>query len=311
MKMISELNEFDHNIQGQYIVSNMSKGVNASGTPYLNIDLKDASGTISGKKWEIRPGDEEMFSIGNVLLISGDVVKYKESLQFKIIEARPLEESEIDINRFVAKPPVEEKELRNRFDTYVSSIKNKDCKALLDYFINKYQNKIYVYPAAVSIHHEYKCGFLMHVTTMANIAEHLCSIYPDIDRDILITGILLHDVGKMLELEGPLVFKYSTEGKLLGHISIMVGELRIASQELGLTSEVPLLLEHMVLSHHGEAEFGSPIPPLTKEALLLSLIDNLDSKMVLLQKSLDSIEPGEFTSKIFALNNRSYYKPKK
>ena len=311
MKMISELNELDHNISLQFIVSNFSRGVNNSGVPYLNVELKDASGVISGKKWEVKEGDEELFSIGNVLLVTGDVVKYKESNQFKILDARLLKEEEIDINRFVAQPPVCEQSLREKFDTYVSSIKNTDCKKILDYFINKYKDKIYIYPAAVSIHHEYKCGFLMHVTTMADIAEHLCFIYPDIKRDLLITGILLHDVGKMLELEGPLVFKYSTEGKLLGHISIMVGELRIASKELGLTSEVPLLLEHMVLSHHGEPEFGSPIPPLTKEALLLSLIDNLDSKMVLLQKALDVTSDGEFTQKIFALNNRSYYKAKK
>ena len=144
---------------------------------------------------------------------------------------------------------------------------------------------------------------------MADLASYLYKIY-DADYDILITGCLLHDLGKVIELEGPIVYKYSLEGKLLGHISIMVSEIRKAAQELNITSEIPLLLEHMVLSHHGQPDFGSPIMPLTKEALLLSLIDNLDSKMVVVNKALNDVEPGNFSNKIFPLDKRSFYKPK-
>ena len=117
-------------------------------------------------------------------------------------------------------------------------------------------------------------------------------------------------MGKTIEFEGPVIYKYSLEGKLLGHISIMVSEIRRAAEGLKITSEVPLLLEHMVLSHHGSNEFGSPILPLTKEALLLSLIDNLDSKMVFTAKALEGVNPGEFTNKLFPLDNRMMYKPK-
>ena len=145
---------------------------------------------------------------------------------------------------------------------------------------------------------------------MADIAASLCETY-DVDHDLVITGCLLHDMGKIIELEGPIVYKYSTEGKLLGHISIMAAEIRKAADELKLTSEVPLLLEHMVLSHHGQQEFGSPVMPLTKEGLLLSLIDNLDSKMVVVNKAVADVEPGNFSNKVFSLDNRSFYKPKK
>ena len=145
---------------------------------------------------------------------------------------------------------------------------------------------------------------------MADLANYLCPIY-DADHDLLITGCLLHDMGKIVELEGPIVYKYSTEGKLLGHISIMAAEIRKAGQELKIDSEIPMLLEHMVLSHHGQQEFGSPVMPLTKEALLLSLIDNLDRKMVVVNKALAHVEPGAFSTKVFPLDNRSFYKPKK
>jgi 3'-5' exoribonuclease len=145
---------------------------------------------------------------------------------------------------------------------------------------------------------------------MADLANYLCPIY-DADRDLMITGCLLHDLGKIIELEGPIVYKYSLEGKLLGHISIMAAELRKAAQELDIKSETPLLLEHMILSHHGQLEFGSPVMPITKEALLLSLIDNLDSKMVVVDKALSDVQEGNFSNKVFPLDNRSFYKPKK
>ena len=149
----------------------------------------------------------------------------------------------------------------------------------------------------------------MHSITMADIASYLCKIY-DADYDLLITGCLLHDLGKIIELEGPIVYKYSLEGKLLGHITIMTAEIRKAAEELKITSEIPLLLEHMVLSHHGQPDFGSPVMPSTKEALLLSLIDNLDSKMVVVNKAIADVEPGNFSNKVFPLDNRAFYKPK-
>ena len=146
---------------------------------------------------------------------------------------------------------------------------------------------------------------------MADLGVYLASYYEDVDKDVLLSGILLHDMGKTIEFEGPVVYKYSIEGKLLGHISIMVSEIRRAAEGLKITSEVPMLLEHMVLSHHGYPDFGSPVLPMTKEALLLSLIDNLDSKMVIVSKALENVNPGEFSQKVFPLDNRMIYKPKK
>ena len=145
---------------------------------------------------------------------------------------------------------------------------------------------------------------------MAELGDFLAKKYAPVNRDLLITGILLHDLGKIVELEGPVIYHYSVEGKLLGHISIMVSEIRMAAKELGIDNETPLLLEHMVLSHHDKPEYGSPVSPLTKEALLLTYIDNMDSKMAIVDKALEGINPGEFTQKIFPLDGRTMYKPK-
>ena len=307
MKMISELTDYEH-VEAQFLIGSVSKGVNANGGSYYSVELRDASGSITAKKWDATPADEQIFVSGNVISLVGETNKYKDQLQLKILSAELVSLDDIDVERFVKAPPISKEELIKRFKDHVSSINNKDCRQIIDYFLKKFGDKVFSYPAAVSIHHEYSSGLLMHSVTMADTANYLCPIY-DVDHDLLIAGCLLHDMGKMIELEGPIVFKYSTEGKLLGHISIMAAEIRKAAEELGIKSEVPLLLEHMVLSHHGQQEFGSPVMPLTKEALLLSLIDNMDSKMVVANKALADVEPGNFSNKVFSLDNRSFYKP--
>ena len=309
MKMISEFTDHDR-IEGQFLLGSVSKGVNTNGGSYFSVELRDASGQITAKKWDATLQDEEIFVTGNVISLIGETNRYKDALQLKILSAEVVPLDEIDVDRFVKAPPVSKNELIKKFNNYVNSIKNEDCQKLLKYMINKFDDKLYSYPAAVSIHHEYSSGLLMHSISMADLASFLCPIY-DCDYDILITGCLLHDMGKIIELEGPIVYKYSLEGKLLGHISIMCAEIRKAAEDLKITSEAPLLLEHMILSHHGQPEFGSPVMPLTKEALLLSLIDNLDSKMVVVNKAIADIEPGNFSNKVFPLDNRSFYKPKK
>ena len=309
MKMISEFTDHDR-IEGQFLLGSVSKGVNANGGSYFSVELRDASGQITAKKWDATLDDEQIFVTGNVISVIGETNKYRDALQLKILSAEVVPLNEIDVDRFVKAPPISKEELINKFNNYVKSVKNEDCQKLLKYMINKFEDKLYNYPAAVSIHHEYSSGLLVHSLTMADIASMLCPIY-DADYDLVITGCLLHDMGKIIELEGPIVYKYSLEGKLLGHISIMCAEIRKAADELKITSEIPVLLEHMVLSHHGQQEFGSPVMPLTKEALLLSLIDNLDSKMVVVSKATEDLEPGSFSTKVFPLDNRSFYKPKK
>lgn len=308
MKMLCDYVDGEH-ISGQFLVSNVSKGTNASGSQYLNIDIRDSSASLNAKKWEISPKDEEIIVSGNVIYIEGEVLKYKEALQIKLLSAREVSLDEVDPSKFLKQAPIPKEELIAKFNYFVDSVKDSDCKALLNYFIKKYKDKLYDYPAASSIHHEYSSGLLMHCTTMAEIAEKLCSIYP-VNKDIVITSILLHDFGKMTELEGPVVYKYSTKGKLIGHISIMASEIENASKELGLTGEIPLLLQHSILSHHGQLDFGSPVLPETAEALMLSLIDNLDSKMVITLKALEETKEGEFTNKVYPLDGRTFYKHK-
>ena len=307
MKFVKEFNEGDR-VTSQFLVSNLSRGVNTLGASYYNLELRDCTGSIPAKKWEVVDGDEALLAPGKVINATLEIIKYRESLQAKVIAVSAVADEDIDIVRFVQAPPVAKEELIASFNKYVNSISDKDCKALLDYFINKYQDKLYFYPAASSIHHEYTSGLLMHITSMCKLGEFMASNYQNLDHDLLISGIILHDIGKLTELEGPIVFHYSLEGRLIGHISIMAAEIKEASNKLGLTSEKPLLLQHMILSHHGQMEFGSPVLPLTSEALALHLIDNVDSKLTILNKALDETKEGEFTTKIYPLDGRQFYK---
>lgn len=309
MSLIKELKEGEH-VSLQAIIGTATKGINASGSMYLNVELRDSSGQINAKKWDISEKDNEIFISGNIIEVVADVISYKDNLQLKILTAKGLSSDEVDITRFIKAPPIPKEELIVRFNKLVDSIKDEDCKKILDYFIDKYKDCYYDAPAAVSVHHEFASGLLMHSLSIAEIADFLASYYKDVNRDLLITAALLHDVGKLTELEGPGVYKYSLKGKLLGHISIMGGEIAEVGKLLNITSEVPLLLEHMILSHHGEREYGSPVLPLTREALLLSLIDSLDSKMLILDKAYEDVEKGDFTQKVMPLDGRIFYKAK-
>lgn len=308
-KLISELKEKER-VASQFLVGNVTKGLNNNGT-YLSIELRDSSGSINAKKWDASIEDEKLFITGQVVYVEAETLLYKDVLQMKIMGAKYVDNDEVDVSRFIKAPPIPKQEIVDRFNKYVASVFNEDCKQILNYLIKKAGDKLYNHPAAISVHHDFSSGLLYHSVCMADLAEFIAKAYEDVDRDLLITGILLHDFGKLTELEGNAVYKYSIEGKLLGHISILCSEIREAAHILNITSEVPMLLEHMALSHHGQLEFGSPVLPQTKEALILSLIDNMDSKIVVASKALEGVNPGEFSNKIFPLDNRMLYKPKK
>lgn len=148
-----------------------------------------------------------------------------------------------------------------------------------------------------------------HVVSMLKLSEAICNLYPTLNRDLLYAGVILHDIGKVIELSGPVGTMYTVEGNLLGHISIMVNEIGQAATELKIEGEEVMLLKHLVLSHHGKEEWGSPKKPMIQEAEILHYIDNIDAKMNMLTRALDKTKPGEFTERLFPLDNRSFYKP--
>lgn len=296
-------------IDDNYLITNVSKGVSSNATTYLNVTLQDCTGTIEAKKWDASIEDIELFTVGKILHIVGEANKYRTVMQIKIMKAVEVDQSTIDFQDFVISSPVPEKELEKQLVEYLEMLKSPDVKSLTEKLINKYYKEYLTHPAATRNHHEYCSGLLHHSISVAHLVSVLADNYPSLDKEILIAGALLHDIGKVIEISGPIIPTYTTQGKLIGHISIMQAEIRETAHELGIKSEVPLLLEHMILSHHGKREFGSPVLPMTKEALVLNFADDLDAKMNMLEKAYENTEEGKFTNRIYALDDRTFYKP--
>ncbi|MFA6855313.1 MAG: HD domain-containing protein [Bacilli bacterium] len=298
-------------VESQYLVINATKGTTGNNQAYMTITLQDKTGTIEGKKWDARPSDDEIFAIGNIVNIEADVLNYRGSMQLKILSGTIVDASSVDITQFTISSPIPQSELENRLQQLLSSFSDKDISLIVNTLIKKHYEQFLTYPAAVRNHHEFTNGLLYHTLSMAELGERIANFYPQINRDLLIGGILLHDLGKTIELSGPIIPKYTTEGRLIGHISMAASEIQNVASELEITSEVPTLLAHMVLAHHGKLEFGSPVLPEIREALVLSMIDDLDAKMMMLDKAFNGINDGEWTPRLWALNDSYFYLPKK
>ena len=311
MKFVNEFVEGEKLTDIELLVVNVSKGVSNAGSPYLNVSLQDKTGPIEGKKWDATALDGIICEIGKVIRLSADVIEYRGNKQLKILSVSDVDQKSVDYARFCMPSPIPQEELVRKLNGYITSIKDDDCKNIVQKIVDENFNALVTYPAASRNHHEFMSGLLYHTICMADMATLIASYYDGIDKDILLAGVLLHDVGKVVELSGPIATKYTLEGKLLGHISIMAAEIRRVARELNINSETPVLLEHMILSHHGSKEFGSPVLPLTREAVILHFVDDLDSKMNILDKAYADVEEGNFTQRIIAMDGRAFYKPNK
>ncbi len=308
MKNVNEYTE-GYKLEGtELLINNVTKGASGTGSPYLSLTLQDNTGSIVGKKWDASDEDIITAEVGKVIKVYGDVIDYRGNKQIKVVKIEEIDQNLVDISRFCIPSPVSQEKLESALKQYINTIKNEDAKKIVTTLIDQYYNQYVTYPAAKSNHHEFMSGLLYHTLSMAGTATLIASRYDNVNKDILISGVLLHDLGKVIELSGPVATQYTFEGKLLGHISIVCGEIRRVASELNIKGEVPVLLEHMVLSHHGKQEFGSPVLPMTKEALILSTVDDLDAKMNILDKAYENVEEGEFTSNIKAMDGRSFYK---
>lgn len=290
------------------LVYQVKEGVTNSGSPYLTVTLKDNSGQIDGKLWAVTPEQKEMIKVGQVMNITADVITYQNALQMKIVAVEPLDQKDIDLSEFMTTGPIAVDQLRLTIKGFIASIRDNDLKAIVSTLYEEYDEDIFKYPAAVRNHHEYVSGLATHICSMAKLADFVAKQYPVIDRDLLISGVLVHDLGKMMELRMSSVTEYTLEGNLLGHISIAQSMVAETAERLGIDSERVTLLRHMILSHHGKFEFGSPVLPKIIEAVALHLIDDLDAKMTMLDRELNATRTGSYTGRLPAFDNRTFYK---
>lgn len=302
--------EVGEQFESYLLVKSAAKGIASNGKPFLTIIFQDKSGDIEAKLWDATDQDEQNYRPETIVKINGDIQNYRGRLQLRIRQIKVADKEEgIHLADFLETAPLTIDDMMSKITQYIFEMKNPNIQRITRHLVKKHQQAFFEYPAATKNHHEFVSGLAYHVVSMLDLAKAISILYPSLNKDLLYGGIILHDLGKVFELSGPISTVYTLEGNLLGHITIMVNEIGKAAEELGINGEEVLILQHLVLSHHGKAEWGSPKAPLIKEAEIIHYIDNLDAKMNMLDRALERVKPGEFTERIFPLENRSFYKP--
>jgi 3'-5' exoribonuclease len=280
---LSDCPQFENKIiTSSFVVSTKQVKPKKSGEPYLALTLADRCGQIEAKMWDNVEDALDAFEQDDFLKIKGLLNKYKNRFQITIHKLRRLSDSEVDFADYLPKTTKDIDELWRTLGDFVSSFQDPHLRSMVQAFMSDpeiapaYRNA----PAAKTLHHAYIGGLLDHVVSLFRSCDLLCRNYPQVNRDLLLTGVFLHDIGKIHELTYMRSFSYTTRGQLLGH---MIIELEMLQAKLALFPEFPpemkTLLEHLIISHHGHYEFGSPKLPMFPEALMLHYLDDLDSKM--------------------------------
>lgn len=309
-KQICDLDIGDQ-IEGFYVLKNPQGKVTNSGKPFLSAAISDRTGAIEAKCWDyagpIGTSDE-----GKVIKIRGTVSEYRGALQLTIERLRMAEETDkYDRSRLVPVAPIDAQQTFDAVRGMVESISDDDYRAICLEMLDRKSAAFRTIPAAKSVHHGFLGGLLMHTHNMMCIADYLAGMYScTVDRSLLLAGTLLHDFCKAEEFSfSPLglVADYSIKGQLLGHLVMGAQEVASIAASLGISEDKSVLLQHMILSHHGQPEFGAAVVPQCAESELLSLIDLIDSRMEIYQETMEETTVGTFSKRVFALDKRIFH----
>ncbi|EGD39285.1 3'-5' exoribonuclease YhaM family protein [Streptococcus sanguinis] len=303
----------DELFEGFYLIKSAEVRQTRAGKNYLAFTFQDDTGVIEGKLWDAQPHNVEEFTAGKVVHMQGRREVYNNTPQVNQLTLRlPKAGEPNDPADFKEKPPVDQKEIRDYLSQMIFKIENSVWQRVVRSLYSKYDKKFYSYPAAKTNHHAFESGLAFHTATMVKLADAIGDIYPQLNKSLLFAGIMLHDLAKVIELSGPENTEYTVRGNLIGHIALIDEELTKTLMELKIddSKEEVIVLRHVLLSHHGLLEYGSPVRPKIMEAEILHMIDNLDAEMMMMTAALGLVDPGEMSNKIFALEGRSFYKPK-
>jgi len=305
MRYIEDLKENEHIIE-HYLCKQKQSLKTRSGKTYLSLRLMDKTGTIDAKVWEMH-NDIQSFDEGDMIKIDGNIVTFQNELQLKINKLRKSREGEYIAGNYI---PMTDKDIGSLYAEVLSIIKSithPQIRQLLEAILvdNKPQAEAYKSRSAAKyMHHAYMGGLIEHTLAVANICDFMSGRYKHLNRDILMAGALLHDVGKIYELSEMPINDYTDDGQMLGHI--VMGCEMVSAQVAKMPDfphELASMIKHLIISHHGEYEYGSPKLPCTTEAILLHYADNMDAKLKTFEESFDNDKtPGPWTGYNKALN---------
>lgn len=310
-KKLSELAVNDP-FEGYVLIKSFQVKTGQTGKNYADLTIADAHGEMNAKIWNYNEEQFAKFKSNLLVKVRGVVVAWMNSLQLKIEKIRvAVEDDPVSINDFVPSAPKSGEEMFAVLQEYIARIGQEDIRGIVTFVVEQVKEKLLYYPAAQANHHSVRGGLLYHTTTMLAAAEAMCRIYTELDSDWLFAGVILHDIEKTNEMaasELGLVSDYTMKGLLLGHI--VQGPLIIAeaAKAVGAREETTVLLQHMLISHHYEPEFGAIRRPMFPEAEMLHYLDMIDARMFDFRKALADVQAGGFSDKQWLLNNRRLYK---
>ena len=280
-----------------------------SGSTYLDLVLGDREGEISAKLWDYN--GEKLFEAEMVVKVRGVIEQYNGKDQFRVSQMRPAAASDdYNISDLVPASEVGGAQIFDMLMKRVNAFQDEELKSIVTRIMSDKKELLITCPAAFRLHHAMIGGLMLHTISIVRMAEEISKIYPNINRELLLSGAILHDVAKTWEFElskTGLVKGYSAEGELIGHLVKGAMYIEEAAKELGIESEKVTLLQHMILSHHGVPEFGSPIRPMFLEAEILSALDSLDATIFEINNATAKVSAGDFTERQWALDNRKLY----
>ena len=319
---IADLANFEEGklFDGFFLVLNKQQRTTKTNKPYLNLILGDKTGQLEGRIWEL--GDPRIakdFDKGDIVKARGSASRFDDRLQMKIDQLRKANANEVDKTDLLPSTTYDVPTLWSQLLAFVETFTNPDLKLLLatvlaDPSIAQAYREA---PAAKQLHHAWLGGLLEHVVSLLNLADRVAPHYPMLDRDLLLTGVILHDIGKVRELSWEIGFEYTIEGTLLGHIQMGIALTEQTIDSLpNFPPKLKTLVLHMILSHHGKLEFGSPKLPMIPEALVLNFLDDLDAKIQAMASEFDKClregkGPDEMTGKVWALDQRQLLNTKR
>lgn len=298
-------------IHGYYMIKSVIYKTSNTNTHFLDLILSDSTGDINAKLWNYTDSSE-LYADNMIIKIKGVITEWQSQKQLRIEKIRLTNEQDaVNIEDFVPVAPYKPEAMFQEIIRYMEKIENDQIKGIILDILTDKKEKLMYYPAAKSNHHSIRSGLLYHIMTMLNMAEKFIDIYQFLNKDLLYAGVILHDIEKLDEMnanELGMVDHYTTEGILLGHIIQGIKTIERVGHKLHADQETILLLEHMVLSHHYEPEYGSPKRPMIPEAEMLHYLDIIDARMFDMNKVINTLEEGDFSEKQWLMHNRQLYK---
>ena len=299
-------------VEGFAVIKQCDKKMTKNGSYYLDLVLSDKDGEIFAKLWDYNEASHGQYDTDGFVKVRGVISQYNGHDQLKIERIRPVIESDnVDVSDYVKSADYTGEEMFAHLLSFVNAFKDEDLKKIVSYLLEENKEKLLYFPAAFRLHHAIRCGLLMHTASIVKLCESVCKVYPFVNRELLISGAILHDIAKTVEFdvkETGIASGYTVEGNLIGHLVMGAMMVKEAGQKLLIDKEKSMLLQHMIISHHGEPEFGAAVRPLFLEAELLSELDSMDAKIYEIMDAVSGVEKGEFTNRLWALDDRKFYK---